>query len=222
MNESDSAFIERMAAAATHEIMNGLASIGQAAGLMGDLLDLGLAGGRDTRKGFFGLRGKADQPHTTERFKKSITAVRNGVSKSLETTHALNRFIHGLTPEADPVRAEDLLKVVSVLARRGAKSKKVEIVVGRVDPDVTLNVLPIVIYRALVACIDKLLENAEAGDTFELSCHREVDLSHLEVRSPRAVRGSKDMSEELREISAALSALGCSLIRVERGFDLTV
>lgn len=219
MNDDEAAFIERMAAAATHEIMNGLASIGQATGLMNDLLALGLAGGGF--KSLLGLRRKSDRPDTLARFKKSLAKVRSGVDKSLETTQALNRFMHGLSPSNEPVLAGEMLKVIAALMRRAARQKKVELSVGQVEPGVTVTTHPFKIYQALAACVDDLLDKAESGEVFDLSCHLEAERAVLAVRSS-APKPPGEVSEGLRKATLFLSPLNCGLNSIESGHAVTI
>lgn len=219
MNDQDAAFIERMAAEATHEIMNGLASIGQASGLMGDLLALGFGGGGV--KGFFKLRGKSGGVDTTARFKKSITAVQNSVQRSLETTNALNRFMHDLNPSQEPRSAKDIVSIMAALMRRSAKQRKVELLIGTIAPEyaVTIPLLPL--YRGLSACIDELLGNAEPGMVLSLQCTKGPRGLVFSVQSVVA-RPAGELEGTLQNVSSALSEIGCELYEIEDGYGIIV
>jgi signal transduction histidine kinase len=215
MNDQDAAFVERMTAEATHEIMNGLASIGQASGLMGDLLELGLAGG-----GIRGLFKRGGGQDTKARFKKSITSVQNSMQKSLETTSALNRFIHDLTPGEEPARAKPLVESMGVLMRRSAKQRKVELKVEDMDPEIRVVAPAFVLYRGLAACIDALLAQAEPGIVLSLGCQAKGPGVEFCVQTASAFAFG-DLPEALRQVGEELLRHGCTLHEIEDGYGIT-
>lgn len=220
MNDRETAFIERMAAEATHEIMNGLASIGQAAGLMNDLVDMGIAGGGGLSGIFSFGKGKKSGPDVKGRFKKSIGSVQNGLAKSMSTTQALNRFMHGLTPGDKPAGGEELLLTLAALMRRSARQKRVEFEIGNVDPEAALAVPPFSTYRALAACIDSLLHSAEPGSVITLSCRTESAHVAFEARSqsPKPETLPETLAEALQDVSRALPEIAGEMHDTSHGY----
>jgi hypothetical protein len=221
MNDRETAFIERMTAMATHEIMNGLASIGQATGLMNDLLSLGVGGGRGGLLGCLGLGRKKDPGDATARFKKSLANVQSGMGKSLETTKALNSFIHGLTPSDEPVAAIEILEVMTVLMRRPARQKKMEFKKEPCERDTGVHVPAFGVYRALAACVDELLENAGAGAVIEVSCGLESGQAVFTVSSP-GFRQTSDFSDAMKQTMHDLETQHISLKSIEAGYSVSV
>lgn len=229
MNSRDAAFVERMTAAASHEIMNGLASIGQASGLMGDLLDMGLVG---PGKGPIGALKKAlgasaeAKPDTLGRFKKALGAVRGGLDKALESGRALNRFSHSLTPQETSAKGHDLAWALVVLMRRAARQRRAEIITGKLNQEVRITAPLLPLYQALTACADALLALAEPKDEVG------VTLDLAEGRAVFSLKGPKgrpapgpwtgQVAGDLEGLQDELAAMDCRVDAAPEGYVVSL
>ncbi|MFP4168410.1 MAG: hypothetical protein ACLFSY_06120 [Desulfonatronovibrionaceae bacterium] len=219
MNEHKAAFIERISAAATHEILNGLASVGQSCGLMQDLMALGLTRGWMGKLKYM-LAGRGRPPDAGKRFEKSLVAVNQGMKKARRTTRALNRFIHSLTPSGEEEPVHQLLEVTAVLMHPFAGRKKTELEVRDPDRGLVCPVSSFLVYRTLAACVDAFVDKA-VEDQIYLSCYKQGQNAVCSVQSLK-VKCTEDMSRDLDALRQELQAEKCTLKAASTGFLLVL
>ena len=201
-------FIERIAAEATHEIMNGLASIGQSVGLMEDLMAMGLIGGN---KGFLGLGGRKSKGiDVRAKCEKSLASVRSSINKTMNVSMALNRFIHGQDAEGKHISAREAIETVEALMSRPARRRRTEIQVSSIEKFSDMNLKPAAAYRVLIGCLDALLAEAEPGTVIEIACRAQGDGVLFELSSGRPVSRNEELAG-LEVTAEKLKAEGGSL-----------
>lgn len=219
MNEQQAMFVERMSAAATHEIMNGLASVGQSSGLMQDLLSLGFSRGwRVKLRSIFSSGSKTQDPG--QRLQKSLLAVNHNVEKTMRTTRALNRFLHSLTPSKEPVSASQALQIIAELMQPFARQKKTELELLECPVEVPCPISPLLIYQAVAGCIESLLQKT-SKDQLSLSCQCKTEILTYIVRSANLQTTDEDLPA-LEGIAPKLAALGCHLEVLASGLALNL
>ena len=173
MNAGMRAFVERISSLATHEIMNGLATIGESAGLLSDLVALGVIGATSDepaprpRQGLFGRllgrRAAPAQDKATASLDRSLTRCATGVDRVGEVALALNRFLHGLTAHEDPVPGVAAVRVAATLLCPTARKYRRAIVVAEPFPDFGLAGFPLLaLYRPLIESAEAALHVAHA------------------------------------------------------------
>jgi signal transduction histidine kinase len=219
MNEQQVVFVERISAAATHEIMNSLASVGQSSGLMQDLLTLGVnRGWRAKLSKIFGSGSKAQEPG--QRLQKSLLAVNHSLEKTMRTTRALNRFLHSLTPSKEPLSASQALQIIAELMQPFARQKRTELKLLQCPAENPCPISPLLIYQALAACIESLLQQT-SNDQLSLDCQCKDEVLSYIVRSAQLQPADKDIPP-LEGIAPKLAAQGCQLEVVTSGLALNL
>jgi hypothetical protein len=220
MNKNDAAFIERISAEATHEIMNGLASVGQAAGLMSDLIAMGLCSGGGLLA-FLGLKKKTVKTNSIAKMKKALGSLRTGMDKSKETSRALNRFMHGMTPSDGATKAGQISADLIILMRRSAKQKKIELKQAQIPDELAVDILPYNIHRALAACVEELKEAIGMDGTITFSCSERDAMLVFGVSAGASV-SVENPSQAFHEAKADTDAAGVSISIVANGFEILV
>ncbi len=221
MNDQQAAFVERIAAAATHEIMNGLASVGQSAGLMQDLLELGLVVGLRARLRKIFSSGSQAGRDPEQRLKKSLLAVGHSMEKTMRTTRALNRFLHSLTPSQEQVPISQVLEVAAELMQPFARQKKSKIRLLECEAkDRSFPVNPLLAYQALATCIEVFLDKT-SQDELSLACQSKQEGMVLTVQSCKLQPAEEDVPV-VKEICPDLAALDCAIEKIASGLAISL
>ncbi len=216
MTDKDLELVERLIAAATHDIMNGLASVGQASGLMGDLLKMGLAGGSGGLLSFLRPPAKDDP---APRFKKSIANIQTSADRCRDIAAAVNNFAHSLRPAQDPTPCKQVVETLTVLMRRIAAQKRTELKAGKIADNAHVAPPLTTVYRALVACVDDLLITGSKGCSITLSCAiRDTHVVFSVVGNK--LKPSSQTPPALQDVAELLAKRDGSVVQNEAGYEV--
>ena len=175
MSQSRDAFVERIASLATHEIMNGLATIKESGGLMRDLVAVGAVGpgasAEGASPGLLGrLLGRAPVPPADKAMAaltRSLDKNARGVERVHEIALALNRFLHGFTPPATPLPCRDAAHTMAMLLGPTARKLRRKIELVEPFPDSGLaGFAPLPLYQALAEEIETALAASDTTTTY--------------------------------------------------------
>jgi C4-dicarboxylate-specific signal transduction histidine kinase len=198
VREEEKAFVGKIAASVTHELMNVFATIRETSGLMEDLLAL-------SRDSSF--------PHS-QRFAKSLGTIRDQVTRGMEISGRYNQFAHSMDEARGKVGVDELLQQVAFLMQRAANLKRVRLVVQPGELPVVLSSDLFRLQLILVACIECSLGHAASGGTISLQSERlgngVVIRILLEAGSLPASPDGR-LPEQLTGFGEALNALDASL-----------
>ena len=219
MNDKQSAFVERIGTSATHEIMNGLASVGQSTGLMQDLLGMGLGGGLRARlRRIFSSKTQASKD-PEQRLQKSLLTVGHSMERTMRTTRALSRFLHSLTPSQEQISTIQALEIVTELMQPSAKQKKSTLRLLESETKDPFPAHPLPAYQAVVACIEVFLDKA-SQDELSLGCQgNALGGIVVTVQSSKLAPAEEDVPE-VREICPDLAELGYAIERTPNGLAI--
>ncbi len=143
----DLAAIGRIAAGATHDIRNVLATISEQAGLAGDLL---AAAGRE---------GPLDR----DKLKRLADGIGAQIRRGQEIVSRLKRFAHGLDEPASRFDAAALLRDAAAFAERPLSRKGARLETRLPQGEVMLTSSPLLLHEAIHLGLELFLE-APGGD----------------------------------------------------------
>jgi C4-dicarboxylate-specific signal transduction histidine kinase len=213
VREEEKAFVGKIAASVTHELMNVFATIRETSGLMEDLLAL-------SRDSSF--------PHA-QRFAKSLGSIRDQVSRGMEISGRFNQFAHSMDEVRSKATVDELLQRVAFLMQRAANLKRVRLLVQPSELPVALSSDLFRLQMILVACIECGLVRAASGGTISLQSERSpVGVVIRVLLEAGSCPGSADggLPEQLAGFGEALAALDASLRVVKtsgmEGLELTL
>jgi signal transduction histidine kinase len=152
MNSREIAFVERMTAGATHELLNVFAIIREASGLVDDILRL----------------NPGALSSWEDKSREALARIRRQVVRGAELSERLNSFAHGLAGCSASVDLNDAVAGIALLMRHTARIRKVELRARLAEqaPSVSMGSLPL--QMVLVAFIDHCLDLAEPGGSVTL------------------------------------------------------
>ena len=157
-NDPEVAFIGRVTAGVSHELMNVLATIRESSGLIEDLLAMD-----DTS---FPYR---------EKLSRTLVTIRGQVKRGMEIGGRLNWFAHSMDDRAMRLEVNELLGQLASLMQRLAGMRKVEVRAEEVEPTVEIEADPIRLQMILAACIEYCLDRTASGGIITLGCRRRGD-----------------------------------------------
>ncbi len=146
--EQRAAFVARITAAATHEFRNILAIVKESSGLVDDLI---------TRAG--------SVPPDQEKLRWALDRIRLQVARGSDLSTSLNRVMHGLDREQEPVALPDALAHAVRLAQRFARQQQCTIELGEPADEVVVTANVLDLYRALVITLEWCVGRMTEGGT---------------------------------------------------------
>jgi signal transduction histidine kinase len=198
MTDREIAFIERMTAGATHELLNTFAIIREASGLMDDILRLN-PGGLSSWE---------------EKANEALARIRRQVVRGAELSQRLNSFAHGLAASPESVELHDAVAGVALLMRHAARIRKVELRTRLAGDSPVVFIVPLRLQMLLVAFIDHCLDLAEPGGSLTLRAdERDGTIAVICDRTPQKARAEERAaaSERPTALENAAGALGARL-----------
>jgi signal transduction histidine kinase len=149
------AFLGKIAASMTHEIKNTLAIILESSGLLSDIITL-------SKEGAF--------PHK-EKFQRVLGKINQQVNRGVDIATRLNQFAHSMDEPRALVNVPGLLEQVTLLMRRLAKRRGIELKAEASDQDLSLTSDPFHLLLVLGSVIDQLADSLESGGEIVLQSH---------------------------------------------------
>jgi len=157
-NDREVAFIGRVAAGVSHELMNVLATIRESSGLIEDFLAID-----DTS---FPYR---------EKLSRTLVTIRGQVNRGMEIGGRLNWFAHSMDDRAVRLEVNELLGQLASLMQRRAGIRRVEVRVRGSESPAEIETDPIRLQMILAACIEYCLDQTAGGGVITLECQRRGD-----------------------------------------------
>jgi len=147
VRDLEMAFVGKIAASMTHEIKNTLAIIQESSGLLSDIISL-------SQEGSF--------PHK-EKFQRVLGNINEQVNRGVDITTRLNQFAHSMDEPLVSIQVSALLEQISLLMRRLAKRRGIELKTGAAAQELSLLSDPFRLLLVLGSVIEKLAESLESG-----------------------------------------------------------
>ncbi len=206
MSQREVAFMGRMTARMTHEVLNMLAVLKESSGLMVDIL----AVNRDVD---FSNRDRMEQ---------SLSRIHKKIAQGVDLLKQFSWLAHSMDePEAE-VEINDLLDHTSALMNCFARLKKVELQTIPSEAPVFLKTDPFRLHWVLSSCIDYALKEIPEGGTIILRAGIGQKKLQLQVLYGPDIIGKftllplkEILPTELAFLDTALEALGMRLSRCD-------
>jgi signal transduction histidine kinase len=197
MKDGEEAFVGRILAGMTHELLNVFATINEAAGLLDDLLAL-----RDT---------PSHPGH--DRAQRSLRRIRSQVKRGTELGERLNRFAHSMDEPIARVAVDDILDQLVFLMQRFARLRRVTLRVEPVQPSPVISTRPLQLQLTLATCIDHCIECAGANGTVTLQALESDTATVIRVEIESQSAGDDDYlaSAQLSALTGMLAGLGATI-----------
>jgi C4-dicarboxylate-specific signal transduction histidine kinase len=197
MKDGEEAFVGRILAGMTHELLNVFATINEAAGLLDDLLAL-----RDT---------PSHPGH--DRAQRSLRRIRSQVKRGTELGERLNRFAHSMDEPIARVAVDDILDQLVFLMQRFARLRRVTLRAEPVQPSPAVSTRPLLLQLTLAACIDNCIDCAGANSTVTLQAQESdtATVIRIEVDSQPAEEEQRLAIEQLSALTGLLACLGATI-----------
>ncbi len=212
MRDLEMAFVGKIAASMTHEIKNTLAIIQESSGLLSDIISL-------SQEGSF--------PHK-EKFQRVLGNINEQVNRGVDITTRLNQFAHSMDEPLVSIQVSALLEQISLLMRRLAKRRGIELKTGAAAQELSLLSDPFQLLLVLGSVIEKLAESLESGGAIILQAQgapQEVTVI-LEIqgeKKPGWEASLETLFSSLQEVLGTLKArLAISSPPAKEGVTLTV
>jgi signal transduction histidine kinase len=199
MTGREIAFIERMTAGATHELLNTFAIIREASGLMDDILRLNPGG----------LSSWEDKA------REALARIRRQVVRGAELSERLNGFAHGLAGTLASVELYDAVAGIALLMRHTARIRKVELRTALGEDSPVVSAVPLRLHMVLAAFIDHCLDLAEPGGSVTLRAQeRDGAVGVLCEPTPPTTPAAGDVAARQRRaaLEEAAGASGVELV----------
>ena len=149
VRDRETAFIGKITAGISHELMNVLAIIRERSGLIEDLLAL-------DKEGAF--------PHR-EKLTKTLTTILEQVIRGMAIGEKLNRFAHSMDEPRARLEINALLDQIALLMQRFARLKKIQLKVSPIEAPMEVDTDPFRILLVLAACLEHCMAHtAEGGE----------------------------------------------------------
>jgi len=212
VRDLEMAFVGKIAASMTHEIKNTLAIIQESSGLLSDIISL-------SQEGSF--------PHK-EKFQRVLGNINEQVNRGVDITTRLNQFAHSMDEPLVSIQVSALLEQISLLMRRLAKRRGIELKTGAAAQELSLLSDPFRLLLVLGSVIEKLAESLESGGAIILQAQgapQEVTVI-LEIqgeKKPGWEASLETLFSSLQEVLGTLKArLAISSPPAKEGVTLTV
>jgi C4-dicarboxylate-specific signal transduction histidine kinase len=206
------AFVGKIAASMTHEIKNTLAIILESSGLLSDIISL-------SQEGSF--------PHK-EKFQRVLGNINEQVNRGVDITTRLNQFAHSMDEPLASIQVPALLEQISLLMRRLAKRRGIELKTAPAAQELSLTSDPFRLLLVLGSVIEKLAEALETGGAITLQAQgapQEVTIL-LEIqgdKKPGWEASLETLFSSLQEVLGTLKArLAVSSPPAQEGVSLTL
>lgn len=155
-NDHEVAFIGRVTAGVSHELMNVLATIRESSGLIEDLMAID------------------DTPFPyREKLLKKLTTIRGQVNRGMEIGDRLNRFAHSMDNRIVRLEVNELLGQLASVMKRSAGMRQVDVRAEAAESPVEIEADPIQLQTILAACIEYCLDRTATGGVITVGCRRE-------------------------------------------------
>jgi signal transduction histidine kinase len=207
MNNREIAFVERMTAGATHELLNIFAIIREASGLMDDILRL----------------NPGALSSWEDKSREALARIRRQVVRGAELSERLNSFAHGLAASPASVELHDAVAGVALLMRHAARIRKVELRTRLAEDSPVVSIVPLRLQMVLVAFIDHCLDLTEPGGSVTLRAEeRDGTIAVIcDPTPPRAPAGERVAASGCcTALEEAAGALGARLVGHTAGGSL--
>lgn len=199
MRDLEMAFLGKIAASLTHEIKNTFAIILESAGLLSDIITL------SQEQGF----------PQKEKFVRVLGNIKEQVNRGVDITTRLNRFAHSMDEPLTSINVADLLEQISLLMRRLAKRRGVELKVGAADRDLTLRSDHFRLLLVLGSVVEQLADSLESGGEIILQTQggsQEVAIL-LEMQGQKKTGWEATLQNLFSSLQEVLEALQAKLTR---------
>ncbi|MBU2497770.1 MAG: hypothetical protein KKE57_02605 [Proteobacteria bacterium] len=198
MREIETAFVGKMIAGVSHELMNVLAIIKERSGLIEDLLAL----------------DNTSFPYR-DKLTKTLLTIREQVGRGMEISDRVNKFAHTMDESMVRLGIDELLDQLAFLMQRFARLKKVQLKVGPVEPSVLIDTDPFRLQMILAACLEYCLARTASQGVITLQCqHKGKEIAIQCVSEPNS--SPKEDVHEFPNLQAnlqqALDDLGLRLL----------
>jgi signal transduction histidine kinase len=191
MRKEETAFIEKITAAMTHEFMNVLSTIKESSGLMADLLS---------------LSEETSFPHHVK-FTEKLAIIREQVKRGMELSDMLNRFAHGIDEPKARIELNELLTQLSILVQRFAALKKVELTLDPVEAPLELRTDPFRLQLILVACLETCFDHVAPGGRVTVRARKRKEGIGIQCLMEPDGESMKETDELLRELAGLQDTL---------------
>lgn len=148
----EAAFVEQIAAGATHELRNVLAIVKEAAGLIDDLLQAAKEPGKLDRSKIEWATGR----------------IRAQVDRGTSLVSALNRFAHSLGDTEESLDLRRTVREAALLGQRFVRKRQLQLRVRESDGELIATVNPLRTYMAIMAGVECCAEQLSTGDAVVL------------------------------------------------------
>jgi C4-dicarboxylate-specific signal transduction histidine kinase len=195
VRDLEMAFLGKIAASMTHEIKNTFAIILESSGLLSDIITL-------SQEGSF--------PHK-EKFLRVLGNINQQVNRGVDITTRLNQFSHSMDEPLAKVNVPGLLEQVTLLMRRLAKRRGIELKAEASDQDLSLMSDPFRLLLVLGSVIEKLADSLESGGEIILQSQgapqgAAILLNIQGSKKPGWEKSMEDLFPSLQEILEVLQA----------------
>lgn len=191
MTDREIAFIERMTAGATHELLNVFAIIREASGLVDDILKL--------KPG--GISSWDDKA------REALARIHRQVARGAELSGRLNGFAHGLAGSPTSVELYDAVAGIALLMQHTARIRKVELQTQLAEKSPVVTAVPLRLHMVLAAFIDHCLDLAEPGGSVTLRTEeRDGAVGVLCEPTPPRTKAADDAAASRRRAALEQSA----------------
>jgi C4-dicarboxylate-specific signal transduction histidine kinase len=195
LRDLEMAFLGKITASMTHEIKNTFAIILESSGLLSDIITL-------SKEGSF--------PHK-EKFQRVLGNIDQQVKRGVDITSRLNQFAHSMDEPRALVNVPGLLEQVTLLMRRLAKRRGIELKAEASDQDLSLMSDPFRLLLVLGSVIDQLADSLESGGEIVLQSHgvpqgATILLNIQGSKKPGWEKSMKNLFPSLQELLGVLQA----------------
>lgn len=213
MREQETAFISKITAGVTHEFMNVLSTIKETSGLMEDLLALS--------------EGTSFQHH--EKFSRTLVTIQKQVRRGMEISEMLNKFAHSMDEPEAWIQINELLDQLSILVKRFAKLKKIELTLNPLEKPLEIRIDPFRLQLILVACLEYCFDHTVTGGTVTLQCKRKkngITFQCLTQPDSNSMENIDELSHELTGLREILHNMNAQIVPIsgpgQRGIELII
>jgi C4-dicarboxylate-specific signal transduction histidine kinase len=201
VNDREIAFIESAIAGASHELLNTLAIIGQASGLLEDILKL----------------NRRELSSWAEKALEGIARVRRQVARGAELSEHLNSFAHGLRDSPEGVALNRVLTRIAFLLQHNAKIRNIELRTNLSEASPEIRIDPFRVQVVIALFIHRCLELANPGGTITLQTEERDQLIAIRCKATPARTPAVDDSEARARSAGLEEAADASGMRLVFG-----
>ncbi len=175
LSPNSTAFVARVAAGATHEIRNVLATIKESAGVIKDMMAL----------------LERDRPLNPQIVEKVLQRIDNQVGRGVDLIAGLNNLAHSLDQANSQIELNQQVRQIAVLSQHSVRRKGHTVTVETDEEELSLEVNALSLQHVLFAAVQICVAQLAAKGTVIISTRREEEPKRLriEVRARQGGEG---------------------------------